>query len=124
VVSAQDALVPIFGFLIFSSASCSGLRLRLDLVDGALDPGIARSDRRETNAASDVDCGICFEYAVHDALNRNESSVTERVHEAMKVLCGVPGSSPASILFGLEKKGALNLIDTVKERLTEASWSE
>jgi hypothetical protein len=27
----------------------------------------------------DRDCGICFEYAVHDALRRGEGRVTERV---------------------------------------------
>src|SRR3990172_8880576 len=47
----------------------------------------------------DRDCGICFEYAVHEALNRGEPSVLERIHDAMKVYCGVPGSVPASILF-------------------------
>lgn len=69
----------------------------------------------------DRDCGICFEYAVHDALNRREASVTERIHEALNIHCKIPGNAPASLLFGLEKSGALNLIDTVKERLTEES---
>lgn len=69
----------------------------------------------------DRDCGICFEYAVHDALNRGESTVTERLHDAMTRFCNVPGRMPSSILFGLEKGGALNLIDTAKERLTEES---
>lgn len=68
----------------------------------------------------DRDCGICFEYAVHDALNRKEQSVLERVHDAM-ILCEVPGADTSSILFGLEKNGALNLIDTVKQRLTDQS---
>lgn len=68
----------------------------------------------------DRDCGICFEYAVHDALNRGEASVLNRVSDAMK-LCAVPGNNSSSILFGLEKTGALNLIDTVKGRLTAES---
>lgn len=66
------------------------------------------------------DCGICFEYAVHEALTRGESSVVERVYEAMN-RCSVPGDKPSSILFGAEKTGALNLINTAKERLTEES---
>ncbi len=70
---------------------------------------------------SDRDCGICFEYAVHDAVNRREPSVLERLQDAMAGHCGVPGTEPASILFGLEKTGALNLIDTAKERLTDES---
>ena len=69
----------------------------------------------------DRDCGICFEYAVHEALNRGEPSVLERIHDAMKVYCGVPGSVPASILFGLEKGGSLSLIDSAKEKLTDDS---
>jgi hypothetical protein len=69
----------------------------------------------------DRDCGICFEYAVHDALNRKEPSVLERVSDAVTKHCGVPGHGPSSILFGLEKTGALNLIDTVKDRLTDDS---
>lgn len=68
----------------------------------------------------DRDCGICFEYAVHEALNRGEPSVVERVYDAM-TRCSVPGNDPASILFGAEKAGALNLINTAKERLTEES---
>lgn len=69
----------------------------------------------------DRDCGICFEYAVHDALNRREQSVLERLRDAMCTHCRVPGNEPASILFGVEKTGALNLIDTVKDRLTDES---
>jgi hypothetical protein len=69
----------------------------------------------------DRDCGICFEYAVHDALSRGEPTVVERLEDALSVHCQVPGLNPSSILFGLEKGGALNLIDTAKERLTEES---
>jgi hypothetical protein len=70
--------------------------------------------------AGDRDCGICFEYAVHDALNRRDADVLERVHDAVR-MCNVQGGEPASILFGLEKTGALNLIDTAMGRLTEES---
>lgn len=71
--------------------------------------------------AADRDCGICFEYAVHDALNRQVPEVTERVHDALANHCHVPGANISSILLGLEKAGALNLIDTAKERLTDDS---
>ncbi|MCW5636417.1 MAG: hypothetical protein KIT17_23995 [Rubrivivax sp.] len=70
--------------------------------------------------AGDRDCGICFEYAVHDALNRREPTVLERVHHAVR-MCNVPGNEPSSILFGLEKTGALNLVDTAMGRLTDES---
>jgi hypothetical protein len=69
----------------------------------------------------DRDCGLCFEYAVHDAMNHSEASVLERLNDAMKHHCNVRGDRPASILFGAEKTGALNLIDTAKERLTDES---
>ncbi|NNB99806.1 hypothetical protein HI113_38595 [Corallococcus exiguus] len=69
----------------------------------------------------DGDCGICFEYAVHDAMNRREPMVMERVSDALKKHCKVKGKDAASILFGAEKSGALQLIDTAKEWLTNES---
>lgn len=70
--------------------------------------------------AGDGDIGICFEYAVHDALNRKNPMILERVHDALR-LCNVPGDDISSILFGAEKAGALNLIDTAKNLLTTES---
>ena len=69
----------------------------------------------------DGDCGLCFEYAVHDAMGRGEATVQERLVDAMAKFCKVPGQQSASILFGAEKSGALRLIDTAKERLTDDS---
>jgi len=68
----------------------------------------------------DRDCGICFEYAVHDAMNRGEASVRERLVDALEV-CKVRGRESASILFGAEKAGSLRLIDTARELLTDDS---
>ena len=70
--------------------------------------------------AGDGDCGICYEYAVHDAIARKEASVIERIEDALKQ-CKVPGSDIESILFGAEKKGASQLIATAEEILTEDS---
>jgi hypothetical protein len=70
--------------------------------------------------AGDGDIGVCFEYAVHDALSRGDGVVTERVASAMS-LCGVEGSQVGSILFGAEKSGAQTLIDTAKSVLTDES---
>lgn len=64
--------------------------------------------------------GICFEYAVHDAVKRGEASVQERVNDALK-LCRVPGNAQASILFGVEKSGKQQLIDTANGLLTSDS---
>ena len=69
----------------------------------------------------DGDVGLCFEYAVHDALRRRDPDVMERINDAAKKFCKVRGTSLTSLLFGLEKTGALNLIDSVKEALTEES---
>lgn len=76
---------------------------------------LPRAQRR-----GDGDVGICFEYAVHDALARHEPAVSERVADALK-LCNLPGQEVSSILFGAEKQGALNLIDTALGLLTPES---
>ncbi len=71
--------------------------------------------------AGDGDCGICFEYAVHEAMNRGEPRVLERISDAIK-LCRIKGTEPPrSILFGLEKTGTLQLIDTAAKILTDES---
>ncbi|MCZ2261372.1 hypothetical protein [Isoptericola sp. QY 916] len=68
----------------------------------------------------DGDCGICFEYAVHDAISRGEASTVERVADALK-RCKVSTQDIGSILFGAEKSGAQQLIDTAAEALTSES---
>src|SRR5664280_497192 len=59
----------------------------------------------------DGDTGICFEYAAHDAVRREEPRVVERVYDALST-CSVPGQEVGSILFGAEKQGSQQLIDT------------
>jgi hypothetical protein len=68
----------------------------------------------------DGDVGICFEYAVHEAMNNNDPRVLERVRDAIK-LCRIKSNDPSSILFGIEKSGSVQLIDTAKNILTEES---
>ncbi|MEP6786680.1 MAG: hypothetical protein ABI898_13225 [Sphingomonadales bacterium] len=68
----------------------------------------------------DGDVGICFEYAVHEALNQNDARVMERVEDALK-LCNIKPPKPSSILFGVEKTGSIQLIDTAKGILTDDS---
>ena len=67
------------------------------------------------------DCGICFEYAAHDAINRRVPSVIERVSDSLTRYCRVPGSETASILFGAEKTGALQIIGSPANLLTAES---
>ena len=68
----------------------------------------------------DGDVGICFEYAVHEAMNNGDARVVERISDALK-LCRIRKSDPKSILFGIEKSGAVQLIDTAKNILTDDS---
>lgn len=70
--------------------------------------------------AGDGDTGICFEYAAHDAVRREDPKVVERVYDAL-ALCNVPGQEVGSILFGAEKQGSQQLIDTARSLLTEES---
>lgn len=69
----------------------------------------------------DGDVGICYEYAVHDAVRRNDPLIAERISDALKKHCKVPGKKIESILFGAEKSGAMQLIDTAKDVLTNDS---
>lgn len=68
----------------------------------------------------DGDVGICFEYAVHEAMNSGDARVLDRMETALK-LCNIRKPSPKSILFGIEKTGAVQLIDTAKNILTDES---
>lgn len=69
----------------------------------------------------DGDCGICYEYAVHDAIKNGNPQICERVHDAMSKHLRVPGSELQSILFGAEKNGTKQLIDTAENLLTDDS---
>lgn len=71
--------------------------------------------------AGDGDCGICFEYAVHEAIARADGRVIERIAEAAKLCKLTSDDSPKSILFGLEKTGTQQLIDTADDVLTDES---
>jgi hypothetical protein len=68
----------------------------------------------------DGDCGICFEYAVHEALSRGDARVLQRVLDAAR-LCNFGGAALQSILFGLEKTGGQQLIGTAEAILTDDS---
>ena len=69
----------------------------------------------------DGDCGICYEYAVHDAIRRKDPEIYGKVHDALSRHCRVPGDDLNSILFGAEKNGTKQLIDTAQEILTDNS---
>jgi hypothetical protein len=71
-------------------------------------------------AAGDGDTGVCFEYAVHDALNNRNGMILDRVSTAL-TKCKVPGIDVASILFGAEKSGAASIIASAANLLTTDS---
>ena len=66
----------------------------------------------------DGDCGICFEYDVHDAIVNKQEDVLNRIDTVLSKFCKIKGSEPSSILFGAEKSWQLQFIDSVKEHLT------
>ncbi len=66
------------------------------------------------------DIGFCFEWAIHDAVKRKDPMVMERLEDAARK-CRMPGQNYESILFGLEKSGKIQVIDTANEILTQDS---
>ncbi|MGD1240214.1 hypothetical protein [Mycobacterium seoulense] len=82
--------------------------------------GILLRQLPRVRRAGDGDTGICFEYAVHDAIARHDAAVLERVADALDK-CKVPGSELSSILFGVEKAGSQQLINTAADSLTDDS---
>lgn len=70
----------------------------------------------------DGDCGICFEYAVHDAIVNNNPIILERIDTALTKFCKIKNGDPTSILFGVEKTGAVQLVDSVADHLTNDSY--
>lgn len=71
--------------------------------------------------ASDGDCGVCFELAVHAAMRRRDAMVLGRVDHAVRGLCNIPGSDLDSILFAAERTGSEQLIDTARDLITPES---
>src|SRR5690606_25127102 len=69
----------------------------------------------------DGDIGICFEYAVHEAVRQRHVGITERIYDALTRYCRVPGSQIDSILFAAEKNGSLQLVNTANGLLTDES---
>lgn len=68
----------------------------------------------------DGDCGIAFEYAVHDAVMNGQGTVVERVADALKQ-CRITRGDPASILFAIEKAGSQQLVSTQIDLITDTS---
>lgn len=63
------------------------------------------------------DFGICFEYAIHDSIRARHSSIYPIIEEVLHSMCKIKGT-PESILFGIEKNGSLNIVETAQNSLT------
>jgi hypothetical protein len=68
----------------------------------------------------DGDCGLAFEYAVHDAIRTHEPVANERIADALR-RCNIVRGDPTSILFAIEKAGSQQLISTDLDLITENS---
>lgn len=66
------------------------------------------------------DCGICFEYAVHEAIGRQDPQIHPMISTVLEDFCGIRQGAQ-SILFGAEKNGAIGLIETAAALLTDES---
>lgn len=66
------------------------------------------------------DAGICFEYAVHEALAHQDSLLFPLASEVLERFCTIPGGAE-SILFGPEKEGVIPILESVQDALTEDS---
>ena len=67
-----------------------------------------------------IDVGICFEWAIHDAIRRNDPLVLERIVDSLKK-SKIKDGNVTSILFGIEKSGSLSILDTANDILTDNS---
>lgn len=66
------------------------------------------------------DAGICFEYAIHDAIARQEPLIYPLASEVLERFCGIRGGSD-SILFGPEKDGRIPILESAQDSLTDDS---
>ena len=83
-------------------------------------PAITLYDLAREYRAGDRDCGICFEYAVHDALSSQHPLIYPMVSTVLDEFCGLRAGAQ-SILFGAEKSGKWSLINTSQELINEDS---
>jgi hypothetical protein len=70
--------------------------------------------------SGDGDSGNAFEYAIHDAVLRNDAVVVGRLIDALSI-CRINTSDPKSIFFAMEKRGAQQLIATQLDLITDES---
>ncbi len=66
------------------------------------------------------DAGICFEFAVHEAIASQHDLIYPLASEVLNDFCGIDGGSE-SILFGPEKEGRIPILESVQNALSPDS---
>lgn len=79
-----------------------------------------RSKTWHERLQGDGDAGICFEYAVHEAIGSSHPLIWPLASEVLDTFCGISGGA-SSILFGPEKNGRIPILESVREALTDDS---
>ena len=83
-------------------------------------PSVTLHDLAREWREGDGDCGICFEYAIHDAIERRDPLLSPRIGEVLERHCRIKGQA-RSILFGAEKGARLELLESDRSLLTPES---
>lgn len=106
-------VVPVLEATLFS--------LNRDRVDrlGGLDR-VTLADLAREYRGGDGDAGICFEYAVHQAIARRNNLIYPFASEVLAQYCRIDGGAE-SILFGPEKNGVIPIVESVIGALTDDS---
>jgi hypothetical protein len=68
----------------------------------------------------DGDAGICFEWAVHEAIANHNPLIWPLASDVLDQFCGI-GDGADSILFGPEKDGRIPIVESVQDALTDDS---
>lgn len=66
------------------------------------------------------DAGICFEYAVHEALTNKSRLIHPLASEVLEGFCNITDGAD-SILFGPEKDGTIPILESTQNALTDDS---
>lgn len=64
------------------------------------------------------DAGICFEYAIHDAIAHESPLIEPLASGVLEDFCNITGGA-WSILFGPEKDGVIPILESAQDALTE-----
>lgn len=93
-------------------------RTRIDRFGGLEKITLADLAREFRPGSGDI--GICFEYAVHDAIWNESPLIEPLASDVLESFCKITGGA-SSILFGPEKDGKIPILETVQDSLTDDS---